>query len=220
MKTIEFPDPNSCYGDIVCVTEKNYLNTENLIRAYKQGIFPWPTSRYSKLLPWFCPEMRAVLEFDELHIPRSLRKAAKKANFTFTIDRAFDRVINCCAKIKRKGQRETWIIKEVIESYTELHRLGYAHSVEVWDDNGTLVGGLYGVDAGGVFSGESMFHQVTDASKLALLFLIDHLRSKGATWIDVQTMSLHFEILGAKEISREEFLEKLKATQKLNLKLF
>jgi leucyl/phenylalanyl-tRNA--protein transferase len=164
--------------------------------------------------------MRAVLEFDELHIPRSLRKVAKKANFTFTIDRAFHRVINSCAKVKRKGQRGTWIIEEVIESYTELHRLGYAHSVEVWDENGTLVGGLYGVDAGGVFSGENMFHQVTDASKLAVLFLIDHLKSRGATWIDIQTMSLHFEILGAKEITRRDFLEKLKATQKLKLKLF
>ncbi|GIU83117.1 MAG: leucyl/phenylalanyl-tRNA--protein transferase [Acidobacteria bacterium] len=219
MKIIEFPDPDFCSGDIVCITERDCLNSENLIRAYKKGIFPWPISEY-RFLPWFCPEFRAILEFDELHIPRSLRKAAKKSRFTFTIDRAFYQVINCCAQVKRKGQRGTWIIKEIIESYTELHHLGYAHSVEVWDENQMLVGGLYGVDAGGVFSGESMFHYVTHASKLALLFLIDHLKSRGATWIDTQMLTPHLEILGAKEISRSEFLKKLKNTQKLNLKLF
>jgi leucyl/phenylalanyl-tRNA--protein transferase len=220
MKIIEFPDPNFCYGDIVCVTEKEFLNPENLVRAYTQGIFPWPVSEHYKLLPWFCPESRAILEFDELHIPRSLKKAIKKSKFTFTIDSAFYKVINCCAKVKRKKQHGTWIIKEVIESYTQLHYLGYAHSVEVWNESQELVGGLYGVDAGGVFSGESMFHYVTNASKLAIIFLIEHLKSRGAEWMDIQTMTPHLQMLGAKEIGRSEFLQKLKATQKLNLKLF
>jgi leucyl/phenylalanyl-tRNA--protein transferase len=171
-------------------------------------------------LPWFCPQKRAVLEFTELHVPKSLGKERRKTDFTFTIDKDFRRVIENCAQARRSDGGGTWITEEFINAYVDFHQTGAAHSVEVWDVAGELVGGLYGVDAGGVFCGESMFHLVANASKLALLFLIDHLKSRGATWIDIQVMTPHFEVLGAKEICRDEFLDKLEAAQKNNLKLF
>lgn len=172
-----------------------------------------------ELVPWFCPPNRAIMEFSELHIPKSLRKTQQRTNFTFTIDEAFSDVVYACAKIKRAGQRGTWITQDIYDSYNEMHRLGVAHSVEVWDED-ELVGGLYGVDAGGVFCGESMFHTRSDASKLAFLHLVEHLKSRGSTWLDIQVMTPHFEILGAKEIPRNDFLRKLEQTLAQNLKLF
>ncbi len=218
---IKFPNPATSKDPdgIICITDLSYLNPENIIHAYRKGIFPWTASNFNHV-PWFCPPKRAVLDFEELHVPRSLRKARKNSNFTYTIDKSFAEVISACATVKRKRQRGTWIINEIFESFLELHRRGIAHSVEVWNEKGELIGGLYGVDAGGVFTGESMFHYVSNASKLAFLFLVDHLKSRGATWVDIQVMSKHFKILGAKEISREEFLRRLKETQKQNLRLF
>ena len=125
-----------------------------------------------------------------------------------------------CSKMKRPDQPGTWITDEFISVFSELHKAGMAHSVETWDADGNLVGGLYGVDAGGVFCGESMFHIAPNTSKLALLFLIDHLRSRGSTWLDTQVMTPHMKALGAKEIDRVEFLDKLKETQNLELTLF
>ena len=170
-------------------------------------------------LPWFCPEIRAVIEFNELHIPKSLQKVQKNTAFTFTIDRAFREVITICSNIKRNGETGTWITEDFINSYTQLHIEGKAHSVEVWEHS-ELVGGLYGVDSGGVFCGESMFHFRSNASKLALLYLIEHLRSRGATWLDAQVMTPHMKNLGAKDIPRKEFLDKLSDTQAKGLKLF
>jgi leucyl/phenylalanyl-tRNA--protein transferase len=194
------------------------LSVENLRNAYRRGIFPWHIDNLP--LPWFCPEHRAVLEFSEIHIPRTLRKEWRKANFTFTIDKSFRQVIENCAKSNRSGESGTWITEDFIRSYCKFHEAGDAHSVEVWDFSGNLVGGLYGVDEGGVFCGESMFFKRSNASKLALLFLIEHLKTRGATWLDTQVMTPHFEVLGAKEIARAEFLDKLEETQKRNLKLF
>jgi leucyl/phenylalanyl-tRNA--protein transferase len=194
------------------------LSVENLRNAYRQGIFPWHIDNLP--LPWFCPEHRAVLEFSELHIPRTLLKEWRKANFTFTIDKSFRQVIENCAKSNRSGESGTWITEDFIRSYCKFHEAGDAHSVEVWDFSGNLVGGLYGVDEGGVFCGESMFFKRSNASKLALLFLIEHLKTRGATWLDTQVMTPHFEVLGAKEIARAEFLDKLEESQKQNLKLF
>lgn len=171
------------------------------------------------LVPWFCPPERAIIEFAELHIPKSLAKVRKRTNFTFTIDEAFNDVIYACARIKRQGQRGTWITQDIYKSYNELHRLGVAHSIEVWE-NEILVGGLYGVDAGGVFCGESMFHLRSDASKLAFLHLVEHLQSRGSTWLDTQVMTPHFRILGAKEIPRDDFLRKLEQSLLEGLKLF
>lgn len=218
---IDFPNPRLCRNGegVVCVSETDFLNPENLLHAYRQGIFPWMVEEYP-YVPWFCPPRRAILEFSELHIPRSLRKSREKSDFAFTIDRAFPEVIYACAVTKRKGQLGTWITQGVFDSYKELHRQGHAHSVEVWDAGQNLVGGLYGVDAGGVFCGESMFHREPNASKFALLYLIEEIEKRGATWIDIQVMTPHFEILGAKEIKRGEFLDKLERTLEKGLKIF
>lgn len=229
MSAINFPNPADFdFAEWVSFGEYYYhardivyfggeMTTENLHNAYRRGIFPWTIEGLP--LPWFCPERRAILEFHELHVTKSLRRVEKKNPFTFTIDRAFREVITICADIKRAHEAGTWITEDFIESYTELNRKGEAHSVEAWEA-GELVGGLYGVDAGGVFCGESMFHYRSNASKLALLFLIEHLRSRGATWLDAQVMTPHLDALGAKEISRYNFLQKLAATQKQNLQLF
>ncbi|MGI9037046.1 MAG: leucyl/phenylalanyl-tRNA--protein transferase [Pyrinomonadaceae bacterium] len=193
------------------------LNTENLRRAYRQGIFPWTIEGLQ--LHWFCPEKRAILEFNALHVSKSLRKIQKKNLYALTIDKAFEKVIKNCSEIRRNGEKGTWITADFIETYCEFHAQGGAHSVEVWE-NDELVGGLYGVDTGGVFCGESMFHLRPNASKLALLFLVEHLKSRGATWLDAQVLTPHFEAFGAREIPRRKFLEKLAETRQRNLKLF
>ncbi len=194
------------------------LTVENLRRAYRLGIFPWHVEGLP--LPWYCPERRAILEFTDLHIPRSLERSRRKNLFTFTIDTDFKGVIERCSRAVRTGQSGTWITPEFIRAYTDLHSAGVAHSVEAWSTDGRLVGGVYGVDAGGMFCGESMFHTETDASKLSLLFLIDRLAERGATWIDAQVMTPHIKALGAKEIRRKEFLAKLRMTQDAGTELF
>lgn len=193
------------------------MTVENLRDAYRKGIFPWTIEGLP--LPWFCPEKRAIIEFSELHVPKSLRRIQKNNPFTFTIDKAFQRVITICSEIKRNGEQGTWITDEFIRAYCEMYYEGGAHSVEVWR-GGELVGGLYGVDSGGAFCGESMFHFESNTSKLALLFLIEHLKSRGATWLDAQVMTPHIERLGGKDIDRADFLEKLEQAQQRNLQLF
>jgi leucyl/phenylalanyl-tRNA--protein transferase len=203
--------------DIVSIGEP--LTVKNVKEAYPKGIFPWHIDRMP--LPWFCPKKRAIIEFSDLHIGRSLAKERRKGQFTFSIDRDFDAVIQACAESNRDGQRGgTWITRDFIRVYSELHREGVVHSVEAWDAEGNLAGGLYGVDAGGVFCGESMFFRQPNASKLALLFLIDHLASRGSTWLDAQVMTDHMKALGAKEIERDEFLRDLANEQSRDLKLF
>ncbi len=212
---IHFLDPARAIDGIVALGGP--LTTTNLLRAYRRGIFPWPINEY--IVPWCCPEERGILEFNELHIPRRLARTRRKSTFHFTIDRAFPQVIAHCATVRRKHESRTWITRQMIRAYCELHREGHAHSVEVWEDT-ELVGGLYGVDASGSFAGESMFALRSNASKLALLFLIDHLAARGLDWIDIQTVTPHLESLGAKSISRPSFLAKLTATQQRNLTLF
>ncbi len=227
---MSFPDPQNHdfpewlpYGDLFyyardVVSFGDRLTVENLREAYRKGIFPWYIDGIP--LPWYCPEKRAILEFADLNIPRSLAREKRKGLFRFTIDEDFRRVMEECSMSARTGQKGTWITPAFIEIYTELHESGMAHSVEAWDENGNLVGGLYGVDAGGVFCGESMFYKQPNASKLALLFLIDHLRTRGSTWLDCQVMTPHMKALGAKEIERIEFLENLKRIQVLKSDLF
>ena len=199
-----FPDPRYARGDVVAFG--NDLSVETLRDAYRHGIFPWPHDELP--IPWFSPRKRAVLIFEELHVGRSLLRARKRSPFTFTIDQAFDRVIQSCADAPRPEQDGTWIGPEIVAAYTELHRAGDAHSVEAWEGE-ELVGGVYGVDAGRAFTGESMFHLRPDASKLALLYLIDHLRDRGHTWLDCQVMTPHMAALGAREITRTRFLDML-----------
>lgn len=212
---IHFIDPDKSIDGIVALGGP--LTTTNLLRAYCRGIFPWPMNEY--ILPWCCPEERGILDFNELHIPRRLARTRRKSTFHFTIDRAFPQVIANCATVRRKHESGTWITRQMIRAYCELHKLGHAHSVEVWEDT-ELVGGLYGVDGCGSFAGESMFSLRSDASKLALLFLIDHLKERGLDWIDIQMLTPHLEALGAKLISRMDFLNKLAATQERKLTLF
>ena len=227
---ISFPNPRTHeFSDWVSVGGEYFyahdiigfggeLTIENLRKAYRSGIFPWHIDGLP--LPWFCPEKRAILEFSELHIPKSLRKEYAKTKFSFTFDKNFEAVIKNCSKTKRSDGYGTWITSDFIESYCKFHQTSDAHSIEVWDESGELVGGLYGVDAGGAFCGESMFYKQPNASKFALLFLIEHLKKRGAMWLDIQVMTPHFKVLGAKEIDRTDFLDKLEETQKLNLKLF
>ncbi len=230
MSSNSFPDPKKHeFTEFVAFGQFYYhasdiigfggeLTVENLREAYGKGIFPWYIRGMP--LPWFCPEKRAILEFCDLHIPKSLEKTKRKSNYNYTIDGDFRRVIENCAKTKRNFEHGTWITTDFIRAYTELHDQGNAHSIEVWGENSEMVGGLYGVDAGGVFCGESMFFAKPNASKLALLFLVDHLKSKGSSWIDIQVMTPHMKVLGAKEIERLEFLDKLEHEQMKDLKLF
>jgi leucyl/phenylalanyl-tRNA--protein transferase len=201
-----FPDPRAATPEGI-IAVGGSLDPETLLDAYRHGIFPWPFGeRY--LVPWVSPPVRAVLDFDKLHVPRSLTRERRRAPLSFTIDRDFDAVIKACAVAKRADGPGTWITRGMVRGYTALHRLGHAHSVEAWEGE-TLVGGLYGVDAGGAFAGESMFYTRPNASKLALLHLVEHLKARGLRWLDVQVMTPHIAALGATEISREEFLERL-----------
>jgi leucyl/phenylalanyl-tRNA--protein transferase len=210
-----FPDPRYAPSDVVAMGED--LGVETLREAYRKGIFPWPHEGVP--LPWFSPRRRTVIFFDELHVGRSLQKAKRRAPFTFTIDKGFGDVIKHCARVPRPEQDGTWIGRNIIAAYTRFHAAGDAHSVEAWDGD-QLAGGLYGIDAGGVFTGESMFHLRPDASKLALLFLIDHLRERGASFLDCQVMTPHMEVLGAREITRSRFLDMLAHAQASGVKLF
>jgi len=212
---IHFIDPTNAIDGVVALGGP--LTTTNLLRAYRRGIFPWPINEY--LLPWCCPEERGILDFNDLHIPRRLAQTRRTSPFHFIIDHSFPQVITHCATVKRQHESGTWITRQMIRAYCELHRQGHAHSVEVWEGT-ELVGGLYGVDASGSFSGESMFSLRSDASKLALLFLIEHLKERGLDWIDIQMVTPHLEALGAKAVSRADFLAKLTATQKRKLTLF
>ncbi len=210
-----FPDPRYSRSDIIAVGGD--LRVETLRDAYRHGIFPWPHEGLP--LPWFSPRRRAVILFEELHVGRSTRKAQANANYTFTIDKAFDRVIESCAASERPDQDGTWIGPDIMRAYIALHRAGDAHSVEAWEGD-ELAGGLYGVDSGGVFTGESMFHTRPNASKLALLFLIEHLRERGCTWLDCQVMTPHMKALGAKDIQRARFLDMLVDAQASGTQLF
>ncbi len=216
MALIRFPDPEFAAVEGIVVVG-GALNAANLLGAYRRGIFPWPVDGWP--LPWFCPEERAILEFKDLHVPRSLRREQKRGRFRLTIDKDFRGVIEACAKVRRKEEDGTWITPEMIRAYSELHALGHAHSIEAWEDE-RLVGGIYGVDGGGAFAGESMFFLQPNASKLALLFLVEHLRERGLDWLDIQVMTPHMRVFGAREISRREFLRRLEATLTRGLKLF
>ncbi len=211
------PDP---VDDIGLVALDYHLTPERLISAYRHGIFPWPDSGAFSPIPWVCPPRRAVLDFDSLYIPRTLRKSQRaRSGLRYTRDAAFSAVIHACSVAPRPGQSGTWITPAMIAAYTALHRLGHAHSIELWEGE-RLVGGLYGVTAGSVFTGESMFHLIDDASKLCVLHLIEHLRSRGSTWIDIQQLTPHFALLGAHEITRGEFLARLQKEQAENRVLF
>jgi leucyl/phenylalanyl-tRNA--protein transferase len=177
------------------------LKPSTLVDAYRRGIFPWPHTGVA--LPWFSPDPRAVLPLDGLRITRSLRQRLRRCGWWSTVDVAFDEVVSACAR--RPGGEGTWIGREMRQAYTRLCRLGWAHSVEVWDGD-ALVGGLYGVAVGGCFTGESMFHRSTDASKVALADLVSRWAEAGGAFVDVQLPTEHLTSLGAVELPRDTFL--------------
>ena len=186
------------------------LNTESLLKGYRNGIFPMAINARGDIA-WFSPDPRAVIPLDErFHVPHSLRRTLKQKKFDVTFDREFPRVIRACAKT----HGDTWISREIVESYCLLHAEGHAHSVETWVD-GELTGGLYGVHVGGAFFGESMFHYVTDGSKVALVALVERLRSRGFALLDTQWMTPHLERFGTLLLSKREYHKRLETALKL-----
>jgi leucyl/phenylalanyl-tRNA--protein transferase len=182
------------------------LSTERLLLAYRNGIFPWYEGEH---ILWWCPDPRFVLAPSELKVSKSMAQLIKRQTFQFTIDKAFPEVIANCKAISRRGQDGTWITEEIREAYTRLHRQGYAHSAEVWQ-NDVLVGGLYGVRIGKMFFGESMFSKVSNASKFAFISYVQQLMSEDVQLIDCQVYTEHLESLGARMMSRQNFLQMLK----------
>jgi leucyl/phenylalanyl-tRNA--protein transferase len=196
-----FPDPIEAEDDIVAVGAD--LEPETILSAYRQGIFPMPLSDYDEM-SWWSPVMRGVLPIEGLRVTRSMRKSARK--FTVTVDCAYDEVVEACADPARPGG---WIDSRIQKAYRGLFDLGHVHSIEVWRD-GRLAGGLYGVSIAGLFAGESMFHRVRDASKVALMALVDMLRDgQPDRLIDVQWSTAHLESLGVVELPRAEYLHRL-----------
>jgi leucyl/phenylalanyl-tRNA--protein transferase len=181
------------------------LSPQRLLTAYQSGIFPWFSGNQPVL--WWSPDPRMVLYLKDFKISKSLRQKIKSNRFKVTFNTAFAEVIQACAQVKRKGETGTWITKNMQQAYIELHNLGVAKSVEIWE-NDLLVGGLYGIDLPEkkVFCGESMFHKITDGSKIALYYLVDSLKKKDYLLIDCQVHTQHLESMGAKEISRETFI--------------
>lgn len=206
-KDLVFPPPDLAEPDGLLAIGGD-LSPRRLLLAYRQGIFPW----YAPGTPilWWSPDPRLVLFPDELRISHSLRRVLKKARFRVTFDAAFRAVIEACALVRIRQGEETWLVPEMIEAYHRLHRMGAAHSVETWLD-GQLVGGLYGVAVGRVFFGESMFSIVSDASKVALVHLVERLKGSGYDFIDCQVTTKHLLRMGAREIPRTEFLERLQS---------
>lgn len=216
MPILNFPDPRTADDDGL-VAIGGDLAPATLLSAYRRGIFPWPTEGLPLL--WFSPGERGVLHFADLHLPRSLRRALRLASWEYTIDRAFTAVIDACASSPRPEQEGTWITPQMRRAYIRMHERGHAHSVEVWDGD-ELVGGIYGMDVDGAFAGESMFHRRPNASKAALLHLVEHLQSRGLDWLDIQVITPHMARLGARPMPRDEFLKLLAATRARGLTLF
>ena len=192
---------------------KLLLSPDLLLRAYAIGIFPMAESRHASEIHWVEPTQRGIIPLDEFHVPRSLRKVVRRGEFEVTVDQDFEDVIDGCAESK-PGRGDTWINPTIRRLYIELHRMGYAHSIECRQE-GRLVGGLYGVALGGAFFGESMFSRRPDASKVALVHLIAILRDGGFKLLDTQFVTDHLERFGAIEISREAYRDRL--TRAINI---
>ena len=197
-----FPSPEQASAEGI-VAVGGDLQPERVMLAYRKGIFPWFES--DDFLLWWSPDPRMVLFPDRLKISKSMRTVLRKKQFEVTFNRAFDQVVEACAKVKRFGQNGTWITPGLMEVYSTLHTQGHAHSVEVWEE-GSLVGGLYGIDLGTVFCGESMFSKSSNASKVALISLVKELKKNKYELIDCQVPTQHLASMGAEPISRTEFL--------------
>ena len=200
-----FPSPLTTTEDgLVCVGGR--LTPEWLLDAYRHGIFPWPVWD-NEPMAWWSLDPRAIIEFDNLHVSRRLARKMRMGRFNATADHRFEDVIHACGMVGDRTNN-TWLTPPMIAAYTELHRLGHAHSVEIWQDD-CLVGGTYGVAIGGLFAAESMFHRVADASKMAVVHLVAHLRARGYRLFDIQQWTPHTGRMGAVEIPRIEYLCRL-----------
>ena len=199
---IRFPDPEQAPAEGL-VAVGGDLTVERLLAAYGRGIFPWTVTPVT----WWSPDPRGIIELDAFHVPASLAKAIRKQPVQVTRDTAFTQVMQACATPGPK-RRGTWITQEFIAAYTALHQQGHAHSVECWQ-NSALVGGIYGVAIGGLFAGESMFHSVDNASKIALHHLVQHLRQRQFLLFDIQMVTSATQPLGARAIPRREYLQRL-----------
>lgn len=221
---LEFPDPLEGFSDPPgLIAIGGDLSVERLLLAYSRGIFPWS----GQPATWWSPDPRAIFELDQFHIPGSVNKLLKRCvlldsstpipksveavPFHVTVDRAFPDVIQGCATARPD---DNWISPPIIKAYVRLHEAGFAHSVECWRD-GQLAGGIYGVALGGLFAGESMFHRVSNASKVALCFLTEHLRKRSYALFDIQMLTPTTEQFGARSITRAEYLDRLKAAVRL-----
>ena len=204
-KTLVFPPATQATAEGL-VAVGGDLGTERLMLAYRSGIFPWFND--DSLILWWSPDPRTVLFPKKLKVSRSMEQVLRKKRLKVTRNRNFTEVITQCARIRRKDQQGTWITERMLQAYEELHKLGHAVSYEVWEDK-KLVGGLYGIDLGNVFSGESMFSLVSNASKVAFIHMVRDMERKGYECIDCQVYSEHLASLGAEEIPREDFLKML-----------
>jgi leucyl/phenylalanyl-tRNA--protein transferase len=205
---ISFPDPSRAGSDGL-VAIGGDLGVERLLAAYQAGIFPWTVNP----ITWWSPDPRAIFELDKFHVSQSLARIIRRGRFEITVDQSFRAVMEGCAA-PAPGRHGAWITEEFIEAYARLHRRGHAHSVEC-RLQGELVGGIYGVAIGGLFAGESMFHRVNDASKVALCHLVEHLRRRGFALFDIQMMTPATKPLGAIEIPRREYLRRLATAAEL-----
>ena len=204
-----FPNPEEAEPEGLLAVGGD-LSIERLLLAYTMGIFPWYSDEDPIL--WWSPDPRLILKPECLKISKSLKRIISKKQFSITMDHDFKTVINSCAKTKRK-EDGTWIVNDMINAYIELHHKGFAHSVEVWEKE-KLVGGLYGVSIGKIFFGESMFSEINNASKIALVYLVKTRSEWGFSSIDCQIKTDHLISMGACEISRHDFLNQLKKTVK------
>ncbi|MSU84103.1 MAG: leucyl/phenylalanyl-tRNA--protein transferase [Pedosphaera sp.] len=197
------PDPSQAREDGL-VAVGGDLSVERLLEAYQSGLFPWSANP----ITWWSPDPRGVLPVGAVHVSRSLARTLRQAPYTVTFDQNFSAVIRACAEVPRSGASSTWISPQLLEAYEQLAQAGHAHSVECWQE-GRLVGGVYGVSVGGFFAGESMFHRADDASKVALVHLDRHLASRGFTLLDCQMVTSVTRSLGAMEIPRTDYLDRL-----------
>lgn len=205
----QFPNPEETDKEgLLCVGGE--LTEDLLIEAYSRGIFPWPQEGLPIL--WFSPPRRGILFFENFKIPSSCKKELLKSNYKLSMNKGFDRVIDECAKAKRKKQSGTWILDNMKQAYLNLHRKGIAQSIECWEGD-ELVGGLYGVFLQGVFSGESMFFKKSASSKACLIFLVQHLQELGVRWMDIQMVTPVLKLFGGEYMPRKKFLQLLKDSQ-------
>lgn len=202
----DFPTLEMMNNDLVAVGGD--FHPQRLLNAYENGLFPWFMDEYNHI-HWFSPQQRMVLYPDEMKVSKSLRKTIKNKGFVVKTNENFEEVMKNCASIKRKHEDDTWINEHFIQAYVNLHKLGYAYSIEAYLDD-ELVGGLYGVLIDDIFCGESMFAKVSDASKVAFYHLCKQAKENGINLIDCQVHNEHLESLGAKEIPREEYFKILK----------